>query len=107
MRRLLRDDSGNATIVAAGIIAALASLCFVVAAVGGERLAAHQARLAADLSAVAGAHALAYGEDGCDEAGRVAALNHADLTTCHPEDADIVLTARVDREEASARAGPI
>lgn len=107
MSRFPRNDDGNATIVAAGIIAALAGLAFVVASVGGQRLDLHQARLAADLAAVAGAFTHHYGEDGCAEASRVARLNHAELSSCHPEDMDIVLTARVGGEEAMARAGPL
>lgn len=107
MSRFLRDDTGNATIVAAGIIAALAALCFLLASVGGALLDAHQARLSADLSAVAGAVAHNYGDDGCAEARRVAELNRAELHDCHPDDMDIVLTVAVGGKEVSARAGPL
>lgn len=107
MNRFPRDDAGNATVVAAGIIAALAALCFLVASVGGSLLDAHQARLAADLSAVAGAAAHNYGDDGCAKARRVAELNRSDLTVCHPEDMDLVVTIRVQGKEVTARAGPL
>lgn len=107
MKRFPRDDAGNATVVAAGIIASLAALCFLLAAVGGALLNAHQARLAADLAAVAGAVAHNYGDDGCAAARQVAELNRAELVACHPEDMDIVLTARVKGKEVTARAGPL
>lgn len=107
MRVRLRDDGGNATILAAGVIAALASLTFVLASLGGARLDTHQARLAADLAAVAGAYALFYGEDGCAQSRRVAELNEAILAGCEPDNADIVLTARVGKAEVRARAGPV
>lgn len=107
MTRFPPGDDGNATIVTAGIIAALASLAFVVASVGGARVDAHQARLAADLAAVAGAFAQAYGENGCEKAHRIAALNKAEVTDCYPDSLDVIVTAEVGGEEATARAGPL
>lgn len=102
-----RRDDGNVTILAAGIIAALAALAFVVAAIGTDRIDTHRAQRAADLAAVSGAHAHAYGEDGCGQARWVADMNNAVLTACETDEADVLVTVRVRTSEATAKAGPI
>ena len=48
-------EEGYATIAAAGIIVAIVSLLLIVAAVGSRVAARHEAQVAADLAAVAGA----------------------------------------------------
>ena len=73
-------EEGYATIAAAGIIVAIVSLLLIVAAVGSRVAARHEAQVAADLAAVAGAWALATGEDACVAARDTAALNDALLT---------------------------
>ena len=50
-------EEGYATIAAAGIIVAIVSLLLIVAAVGSRVAARHEAQVAADLAAVAGAWA--------------------------------------------------
>lgn len=103
----VRSDEGYATILAAGIIAALAGLAFVVAALGAAQIEAHRAQVSADLAAVAGAFAHAYGEDGCAQARWVAELNDAPLVACQEEVDDLVVTSRYGRAEATALAGPL
>ncbi|MFG6302093.1 pilus assembly protein TadG-related protein [Corynebacterium hesseae] len=53
--RILAGEEGYATVVTAGIIAAVASLLLAVAAVASLVVARHEAQVAADLAAVAGA----------------------------------------------------
>lgn len=106
--KMLADDQGHATVTSAGLIAALVGLLFTVLAAFHAVLDTHQARLAADLAAVAGAWAQAYGEDGCATAGRTAALNQAEVTGCHPDPGgDLTLSVTVGGREATARAGPL
>lgn len=106
-RRTLLDDRGNATIVAVGIITALAALAFAVAAVVTARLDHHRAQVAADLAAVAGAVAHYYGENACARAAEVADLNDAAVVDCHPDGADVVVAVRIRMAEAVSRAGPL
>lgn len=107
MRRILGNDRGYATIVAAGIIVAIIGLLFVVLGAVRLVLADHQARLAADLSAVAGAWAVTQGEDGCAAARETARLNDAELLDCTIEGADVTVTATVLTRSVKARAGPV
>lgn len=103
----LIDDRGNATVLAVGIIAVVATLALALVSLIATRVDSHRAQVAADLAAVAGAFAHHYGEDGCRRARDTARLNDATVTRCHPEGADVVVTARVRLAEATARAGPL
>ncbi|GAB3944514.1 Rv3654c family TadE-like protein [Corynebacterium tapiri] len=103
----MRNDHGNATIAAVGIIAALAALTGLVAGIATLRLDTHQARLAADLTAVAAAERHVRGEDGCSTAVRVAELNHARLEECVIQERDVQVTVAVRASQVSARAGPL
>ncbi|MDK8764073.1 flp pilus-assembly TadE/G-like family protein [Corynebacterium sp. MSK218] len=105
--RTLAGDDGYATVVTAGIIAAVASLLLAVAAVGSAVAARHAAQVAADLAAVAGAWDLAKGRDACSKAEEVAALNNARLDSCAVDDRDVEVTALIRGRSAIARAGPI
>lgn len=105
---MLGNDRGNATVTSAGIVAALVGLLFAVLTAFQTVLDDHQSRLAADLSAVAGAWAHAYGEDGCGAARDTARRNDADLSACHTEDTgDVTVTVTVGDRETTARAGPL
>lgn len=107
MIRLLRTDTGTATIVSAGVIAALAAVLLAVATAYAQVRDQHQAQLAADLAAVAGAWAHAFGEDACGRARQVAELNQATVSHCHVDGADVTVRVNVGKQERRAKAGPI
>jgi secretion/DNA translocation related TadE-like protein len=102
----LGGEDGYATVVTAGIIAAVTSLLLAVAAVGSAVAARHTAQVAADLAAVAGAWEVAKGRDACSKAEEVAALNNARLDSCVVDDRDVEVTANLRSRSAIARAGP-
>lgn len=104
--RTLAGEEGYATVVAAGIIAAVASLLLAVAAVASLVVAQHEAQVAADLAAVAGAWEVAKGRDACTQATEIAALNGAELGSCDVDGRDVEVTARLRGRSAVARAGP-
>lgn len=106
-RGLLFDDRGYATVLSAGIIAAVVALALVVAAVVSKVADTHRAQVAADLAAVAGATALYTGSDACAVAGETAHLNGAAVADCRITGADVTVAATVGRGEAAAKAGPI
>lgn len=105
------DDSGYATILSAGIIAAVVALALVVAALVSRTADTHRAQVAADLAAVAGATALhgglAISSDPCAAARETTQLNGAELADCAVTGADVTVTAKVGGAEAIAKAGPI
>ncbi len=101
------DDRGYATVTTAGITVALFGLCAVVGAAASLVIAEHEAGVAADLAAVAGAWAAYRGENACAVAGQVAGLNGASMSGCHTEDADVTVTAVVRGREVAAKAGPV
>ncbi|GAB3438845.1 hypothetical protein GCM10027517_11590 [Phycicoccus ginsengisoli] len=80
-------------VVAAILMATLGGL-----AVGSAVVAAHRARAAADLAALAGATSLARGQartSACGTAASIAARNHAVLTACSVgADGSILVRAR-------------
>jgi secretion/DNA translocation related TadE-like protein len=105
---MLGNDRGNATVTSAGIIAALVGVLFAVLTAFQTVLDDHQSRLAADLSAVAGAWAHAYGEDACHVARETARRNGGEATACHTEDTgDVTVTVTVGDRATTARAGPL
>ncbi|MDN5768142.1 MAG: hypothetical protein L0H96_20795 [Humibacillus sp.] len=81
---------------------------------GSAVVASHQARLAADLAALAGAGRAQTGASAgqaCTEAGRVAGLNRATLKSCSVEGSDVLLVVSVEagltrQAIARSRAGP-
>ncbi len=109
-------ERGQGTVAVLGIIGAL-----VASSVGALDLAravhaAHVARAAADLAALAGAGPGVRGGAGpaCSQAARFAALNHAQLATCAVQaDGSVQVTVIATSggplprtARASARAGP-
>ncbi|WP_309297766.1 Rv3654c family TadE-like protein [Dietzia sp. NCCP-2495] len=109
------DDTGAMTVTTAFTVAAVLAVTVLVLLLGRAVLASHTARSAADLSALAGAHALREGRDACTEAGRIAGANGADLAVCTIDGQDVVtrtdVTVRLGvlgaRSASSvARAGP-
>ena len=105
--RIPAGEEGYATVVTAGIIAAVASLLLAVAAIASLVVARHEAQVAADLAAVAGAWEVAKGRDACTKATEIAALNGAELGSCVVEGRDVEVTARLRGRSAIARAGPV
>lgn len=111
-----RDERGAATVL---VLAFLGLLLLVGAALGvvGAIVRAHRAaESAADLAALAGASALARGEDPCAAAASVAAANGAAVVSCAPDGRDVRVTAEVAGPHwlgqtadltADARAGPV
>lgn len=109
LRRLAADDAGNATIVTAGLSVALASLLLVTVHAYTQLRDQQVARTAADMAAVAGAWAHAWGEPACGTARELARANGAELTDCRidKEAGDVTVTVGVGKREGAARAGPI
>lgn len=100
-------ERGSATVLAAAMAGTLAVIALLVVAAVSPTIAVHRAGMAADLAAVSGAQAQWEGHDGCLWARRTVELNGAELADCRGEAMDIVVTARVGRAEATARAGPL
>ena len=88
MTSKLRGEDGYATIAATGIIVAIVSLLLVIAA-------------------VAGAWALATGQDPCAAAESTARENGASLEECTDNAPDIIAVAAVRGQSATAKAGPV
>lgn len=116
VRRRDDDDKGAMTVTTAFAVAAVLAVAVAVLLVGRAAVATHSARSAADLSALAGAHALRGGQDACAVAGGIAAANGAALAVCTVDGLDVVTRAevRVDlgllgahTASAVARAGPV
>ncbi len=79
------DDRAAGTTMAALVAVALCLVTVVLLLVSGYVLAAHRARAAADLAALAGATAYVAGQDACATAGRSAQTNRGQLTRCRVE----------------------
>jgi len=116
----LRSDRGSASLWLLAVGLVLVAVALVSAAVGAARVARHQAQVAADLGALAGAARVVEGLDAaCKRAAAFAAENGGRLRTCLVEGLDLQIsvevavpalpalagTARV--ATASARAGPV
>ncbi len=112
-RRTGQRGSASVLVVAmVGVLLVVGSALGVVTAM----VRAHRvAQAGADLAALAGAHGIALGGDGCAEAGRVAAANQVRLTGCRVEGRTVLLTVRASGPHwlgqtadltAEARAGP-
>ncbi|MGX7676766.1 Rv3654c family TadE-like protein [Plantactinospora sp. DSM 117369] len=111
------SDRGSATLwlLAMGLVLVVFSLG--AAAIGAARVARHQARVAADLGALAGAvYALDGPDRACARAAVIAAANSARITDCTLDGFDLQVTAEVTVEplpgmtraaRATARAGPV
>ncbi|WP_439031396.1 Rv3654c family TadE-like protein [Gordonia terrae] len=116
---LLTDESGNATILGAFGIAALAAVLVLVIYIGGAVLARHRAQSAADLAALAAAvEHVGGGADPCRSARDLAGKQQppADLVECRTDGDDVVVTVRIPVDlggfgiraaTAQARAGPV
>lgn len=103
----LGNDNGHATITTAGMIVVILSLGGVACSAAANVIQAHQAQNAADLSAVAGAHANIAGESACVVARHVAERNDASIRQCDVQNQDVVITTQVGIAQAKAKAGPL
>ncbi|MFC4755817.1 Rv3654c family TadE-like protein [Dietzia aurantiaca] len=104
------------TVATAFAVAAILALAVAVLLIGRAAVAAHSARSAADLAALAAAHALREGEDACGVASGIAVANGARLAVCTIDGDDVVTRAEVAVDlgllgtrtaSAVARAGPV
>jgi len=78
-------ERGSATVLAAGVLGALATLFLAAALVGAVAVARNQAQTAADLAAVAGAQELMAGRseaEVCSRAARFVVANDARMHRC-------------------------
>jgi secretion/DNA translocation related TadE-like protein len=112
-----KRDRGAASILILAIGLVLVAAGTAAAAVGAARVGRHQARTAADLSALAGAARVVEGPGpACDRARQIAHDNQARLSVCRLEGWEIVVRVEVTvtplpgltrNTEAAARAGPV
>ncbi|ASR01349.1 Rv3654c family TadE-like protein [Gordonia rubripertincta] len=119
IRGLVADDQGNATVLGAFAIAALAAVLVMVIYVGAAVLARHRAQSAADLSALAAAADHVAGKsEPCATARAVAVAQRpsAEVVSCRTAGEDVLVAVRVPvnlgrfglrAAMASARAGPV
>ncbi|PFG27440.1 Rv3654c family TadE-like protein [Corynebacterium renale] len=105
--RSLHDDTGSATITAAGMIAALVLAAMTIAGAAHWVVAGHRAQVAADMAAVAAAYAHAVGREACPAAEATAHENQATVTACAVDGADVEIRATISGRDAVARAGPL
>lgn len=110
------NDKGSVSVLTAFAAAAVLALTVAVLLVGRAAVASHTARAAADLSALAGAHALREGTDPCATASGVAEENLAVVVMCAVDGSDVVIRTDVAVDlgligsraaSAVARAGPV
>lgn len=117
----LRCERGSSTVLALGLVAVLLTTTVAAFAVLSAMRAAHVARSAADLSALAGAVVHQQVPDdsaSCAEARRIALRHEVELLTCSVDAGGVVtvttsapITHRLpgvgpERAEGRARAGP-
>lgn len=112
-----RRDGGSATVwvLAAGLVLVLAGMGG--AAVGAARVSRHQAQVAADFGALAGAmRAVEGAAAACARAADLVDANRARMASCHVNGLDVVVSVDVDvalllhvsgTASATARAGPV
>lgn len=119
--RDVRSEAGSSTVLVVGLVAVLLTVTVAALTVLGALRAAHVARSASDLAALAGAAAYQQAPDrsaACAEARRIARSHDAQLVTCEVGAGGAVtvvtsvpITHRIagvgaDRAEGRARAGP-
>lgn len=111
-----RAERGTAAVLVVALVGLLLLVGLAAAFVTATVAAHRRAQAAADLAALAGAGvASGVGADSCRAAADVAALNHARLTACTRDGADLVVEVAVDGPRMGghgwvlrgrARAGP-
>lgn len=115
-RRRIDDDSGAMTVTTAFAVAAVLALTLAVLLIARVAVAGHAARSAADLAALAGAHAVREVGEACGTAAGVASANGAAMAVCTIDGDDVVVRTEVGvnlgplgsrSASAVARAGPV
>ena len=110
-----RGEAGAATVTALAFLGVLVMVGAALGVVAAMIHAHRQAQSAADLAALAGAAALAHGDDACGSADRMASANHARLDGCQVVGSEVTVDVTVDGPrwlgqtadlQARARAGP-
>jgi len=111
------SDRGAASVFLLAIGLVFVAAGIAGAAVGAARVGRHEARIAADFGALAGArHAIEGEAEACDLAARLVAANGARITSCEVDGLEIIvrvdvtvmpLPALVRHATAAARAGPV
>ena len=108
-------DRGSASVLAVGVIGILVALTAGALVLAGAVRASHQARLGADLAAIAGAQLLRDGgsaSQACSAAASMAMTNGGSLVACSVGAAEVSVTVSVRSTAwpapatAKARAGP-
>lgn len=97
MNRAACGERGSASLLMVGVMAVVMVLGGVAVVVAGYLIGVHQARAAADLSALSAAAVFERTEDGCAQARRTAQQNGARVTRCDRvgDEVDFVVTVRV------------
>lgn len=101
------SDRGSASVLVLAVGLVLLTAGMVGAAVGTAIVARHQAQVAADFAALAGAAYAINGETvACARAGELATANGAQLTGCRLDGLDLAVTVAVPVTGPAAVAGP-
>jgi secretion/DNA translocation related TadE-like protein len=109
------DDRGSATVLVVAVAGLLLVVGLALGVVAAMVRAHRVAQAGADLAALAAAHGLAAGRDGCLDADRIAGANAVRLTSCRVEGRDVVVAVVASGPHwlgqtadltAEARAGP-
>ncbi|GAA2092483.1 hypothetical protein GCM10009841_01470 [Microlunatus panaciterrae] len=79
---LRRSERGSGTVLVLGLTAVTVMLSFAALCIAGYLVAAHRAKAAADLGALAAAGAVATGADACSAARVSVAQNRARVGDC-------------------------
>lgn len=97
MQKVVRCERGSATALIVGIMSVVLVLSSAAVVIAGYALSYHQARAAADLSALSGAAAFQQGREPCAEAALTARQNGAEAYSCSQvgDAVDFVVTVRV------------
>jgi secretion/DNA translocation related TadE-like protein len=116
MKRWERDrGAASVFVLAIGLVVVAAGMGG--AAIGAARVGRHEARVAADLGALAGAGQAIFGQRvACARAARFVAANRGRMTSCLVDGLDVVVRAEITvrplpglvrTAAAEARAGPL
>jgi secretion/DNA translocation related TadE-like protein len=87
-----RDDDGQATVWAIGLIAVLVSLTWTTLLLAAGVARQHHLDGAADLAALSAAEARQRGLDACRTASRLAEANRVTLSDCTVDGFDVVVS---------------
>lgn len=95
-----RDERGQALLVSALVVLALAGLAAVLLLAGAVRAEGERVRGAADLAALAGARAQERASDACAAARAAATLNEVDMVGCRVSGDEVEFVVSVEVRSA-------